>query len=98
MCRVLRFFLKERELKYPVFKLERALVLDKADAAIVCGRPIGDVDMGVLVPTFRLDSGVDTNFDKYKFQALRWINQEEDPLGFMYENQNSELLAWLNSF
>ena len=98
MCRVLRFFLKERELKYPVFKLERDLVLDKADAVIVCGKPLEGEEMGILIPTFRLDPGVDTQFDKYKFQALRWINQEEDPLSFMFESQNPELLAWLNSF
>lgn len=98
MCRVLRFFLKERELRYQVFKLDRDLVLDKADAVIVCGKPLGGEEMGMLIPTFRLGPGVDIQPDKYKFQALRWINQEEDPLGFMFESQNLELLAWLNSF
>ena len=98
MCRVLRQFLKERELKYPVLRLEPNLVLDKADALIICGDQIQVIEPGVMLPTFRLENGQDQRFDMYKFQALRWINQEDDPLMFMHEHQNHELLTWLNSF
>lgn len=98
MCRVLRHFLKERELKYPVFRLSPDYALDKVDALIICGDPAILPVTGAMVPTFRLPSGEDDRLDMYKFQALRWINQEDDPLAFMHEHQNLELLAWLNSF
>ena len=98
MCRVLRQFLKERELKYSVLKLQPDLVLDKADALIICGDQVQVIEPGVMLPTFRLEGGQDQRFDMYKFQALRWINQEDDPLMFMHEHQNHELLTWLNSF
>jgi len=98
MCRVLRLFLKERELKYPVLRLEPDLVLDKADALIICGEPTILVESGIMVPAYRLDSGQDHRLDMYKFQALRWINQEDDPLMFMHEHQSLELLNWLNAF
>lgn len=98
MCRVLRLFLKERELKYPVLRLEPDLVLDKADALIICGEPTILVESGIMVPAYRLDSGQDYRLDMYKFQALRWINQEDDPLMFMHEHQSLELLNWLNAF
>ena len=98
MCRVLRHFLKERELKYPVQRLDSELALDKADALIICGDPTILNEAGPMVPAFRLAPGNDDYLDKYKFQALRWINQEDDPLQFMHEHQNLELLAWLNAF
>ncbi len=98
MCRVLRHFLKERELKYPVLRLSPESALDKADALIIIGEnTLGD-QLGPMLPTFRLPKGQDENLDMYKFQALRWINQEDDPLQFMHEHQNPELLVWLNSF
>jgi hypothetical protein len=98
MCRVLRLFLKERELKYPVIRLEPHQALEKADALIMCGDLMTIIEPGILVPTFRFERGQDQRLDQYKFQALRWINQEDDPLMFMHEHQNLELLSWLNAF
>lgn len=96
MCRVMRLFFKEKELKYRVLALELDHALDKADGLIICGEHSSG--SGVMVPSFRVPVSEIESPDKYKFQALRWINQEDDPLLFIHEEQDRELLEWLNSF
>lgn len=98
MYRVLRVFLKQRELKYPVTQPSLDHSLDKADALIQIGDPELATTSRPLLPVFWLENGPNRALDSHKFQALRWINQEDDPLEFMQEHQNPELLAWLNSF
>lgn len=98
MCRVLRLFLKERSLKYPVTRLLQGQTWDEVDALIVCGDPEAYIETDMMIPIFRVPSGEHDRLDMYKFQALRWINKEDDPLEFMSDAQIPELLDWLNSF
>jgi hypothetical protein len=105
MCRVLRIFLRTKQIRYKVFSIEsRDSVLLGAQGLVNCSNfPLGGLHLDV--PKFDVianqwwDSASDesSNQDANKFQILRWINKEEYPSVFLHQNRESPLVKWLNT-
>ena len=105
MCRVLRIFLRTKQIRHKVYSIEsRQSVLNGAQGLVNCsGFPMGGLELDV--PMFdvmanqwweSLPRGT-SELDAEKFQILRWINKEEYPSVFLHENRDSPLVKWLNS-
>lgn len=98
MCRVMREFLRTRQLRYRVFSLDADEALHEPSALIVCNEADSPVGLSPIVPQFRVRSLAEVRVkeDVAKFQALRWINREDWPLPFIEEHSQHELTRWLN--
>jgi hypothetical protein len=104
MCRVLRIFLRTKQIRHKVYSIEsRSSVLNGVQALVNCsGYPMGGLSLEV--PMFDVLANQwweslpkkTSDLDAEKFQVLRWINKEEYPSVFLHENRNSPLVKWLN--
>jgi hypothetical protein len=104
MCRVLRIFLRTKQIRHKVYSIEsRDTVLYGAQALVNCsGFPMGGLSLDA--PIFDVIGNCwweplpkDTPIlDAEKFQILRWINKEEYPSVFIHSNRDSPLVKWLN--
>ena len=104
MCRVLRIFLRTKQIRHKVYSIEsRQSVLIGIQALVNCsGYPTGGLNLDA--PMFDVMAEkwwqhslqIPTSTDADKFQILRWINKEEYPSVFLHENRESPLVKWLN--
>ena len=104
MCRVLRIFLRTNHIRHIVYTREsKDAAIAVAQGIIICNDQL-DAPFARTIPVFsaRNHQWWDINADEpqtpdgHKFQVLRWINKEEYPSKFLYENRNSPLVKWLN--
>ena len=105
MCRVLRIFLRTKQIRHRVYSIEsRVSVLNGAQGLVNCsGFPMGGLELNI--PMFDVMAhqwweslpADATTSDAEKFQILRWINKEEYPSVFLHENRASPLVLWLNA-
>ena len=105
MCRVLRIFLRTKQIRHRVYSIEsRSTVLNGAHGLVNCsGFPMGGLQLDI--PMFDVMTNhwweslpeETSAIDAKKFQILRWINKEEYPSVFLHENRESPLVKWLNS-
>ena len=105
MCRVLRIFLRTKQIRHRVFSIEsRQSVLNGAQGLVNCsGFPMGGLELDA--PMFDVMAHQwweplpkeTSSLDVEKFQILRWINKEEFPSVFLHENRDSPLVLWLNT-
>ena len=104
MCRVLRIFLRTKQIRHKVYSIEsRQSVLIGIQALVNCsGYPTGGLNLDEPVfdvlaeKWWQPSSQIPSSPDADKFQILRWINKEEYPSVFLHENRESPLVKWLN--
>jgi hypothetical protein len=105
MCRVLRIFLRTKQIRYKVYSIEsRESVLNGAQGLVNCsGFPMGGLNLEVPVfdvkgnQWWEAKTKEDSTLDAEKFQILRWINKEEYPSVFLHQNRDTPLVKWLNN-
>jgi len=106
MCRVLRIFLRVKQIPHKVYSIEsRATVLFGAHGLVNCsGFPLGGLNFEHPVfdvlenQWWESPTSDKAAQDSMKFQILRWINKEEFPSVYIHENRESPLVKWLNNF
>ena len=104
MCRVLRIFLRTKQIPHKVYSIEsRATVLFGAHGLVNCsGFPLGGLNFEQPIfdvienKWWESPTSEKAAQDSMKFQILRWINKEEYPSVFLHENRESPLVKWLN--
>lgn len=104
MCRVMRLFFRANRIRHVVYAREsKEAALANMNGAIICGNETLPLT-SLVIPTFQVKGaewwsfvpGQEPTLDNQKFQVLRWINKEEYPSTFLYQNRENPLVKWLN--